>query len=276
MSFSTARSTAMPCAWLFSTTCNSQLERPGERLAADSRYLDPSNGELRYRSAPSAPVDARDRRTFDRLQSHVADVNYPCVMARSVFNRDAFRMSTYGRLGEPGNAEMLRRDLHEFSSEFPVPVSGAVSFLACFDGPSAVDEASFERQLWSQLQSLHRVDRRYCDWAPDVDSDPASANFSFSVAGRGFFVIGMHPGASRLSRRTPMPVIVFNLHEQFVELRTTGKFEGIRDTVRSRDERLQGTVNPMASDFGVGSEAAQYSGRAVDSEWKCPLHVERS
>ena len=276
MSFSTARSTAVPCAWPISNTCNSQLEKPGDGLAADSGYLDPSNGELCYRSAPFKPVASRDRTAFDRLQAHVSDVNYPCVMARSVFNREAFRMSTYGRLGEPGNAEMLCRDLHEFNREFPVPVSGAVSFIACFDGPSAVDEASFERQLWSQLQSLHRVDQRYCDWAPDVDSDPASPNFSFSVAERGFFVIGMHPGASRLSRRTPMPVIVFNLHEQFVELRSTGKFEGIRDTVRSRDERLQGSVNPMAADFGAGSEAAQYSGRAVSNEWKCPFHVERT
>lgn len=206
----------------------------------------------------------------------MSDVNYPCVMARSVFNRESFRMSTHGRLGEPGNAELLCHDLYQFSSEFPAPVSAAVSFLACFDGPSAVDEASFERQLWSQLQALHPVDKRYFDWSPDVDSDPASPNFSFSVGRRGFFVIGMHPGASRLSRRTPMPVIVFNLHEQFAGLRATGKFESIRDTVRSRDERLQGSINPMAADFGTRSEAAQYSGRAGSTDWKCPFHVERA
>ncbi len=33
-------------------------------------------------------------------------------------------------------------------------------------------------------------------------------------------------------------------------------------TVRKRDERLQGTVNPMLSDFGDASEARQYFGRA--------------
>ena len=252
------------------------VARPfSEGLRASSRYLDPSDGVLRYRTSPQRLVTQHDRTAFDRLQAHVSDVNYPCVMARSVFNREAFRMSTYGRLGVPGNAEMLCHDLYEFSAEFPEPVTGAVSFLACFDGPCAADEVSFERQLWLQLQGLHQVDKRYCDWSADVDSNPASANFSFSVAGRGFFVIGMHPGASRLSRRTPMPVIVFNLHEQFVELRATGKFEGIRDTVRSRDQQLQGSANPMAVDFGERSEAAQYSGRAVGAEWKCPFHVER-
>lgn len=276
MSFFAVASAAARGHSPYSNVSDAQSQCVAEGLRADSHYLDPTDGVLRYRTSPSTAVTEHDRTAFDRLQAHVSDVNYPCVMARSVFNRDAFRMSTYGRLGDPRNAEMLCNDLHQFSAEFPVPVSGAVSFLACFDGPSAADEASFERQLWSQLQSLHRVDKRCFDWAPEVDSDPASPNFSFSVAGRGFFVIGMHPGASRLSRRTPMPVIVFNLHEQFVELRTTGKFEGIRDTVRSRDERLQGSINPMAADFGAGSEAAQYSGRAVGTDWECPFRVERS
>ena len=68
-----------------------------------------------------------------------------------------------------------------------------------------------------------------------------------------------------------MPTIVFNLHEQFVELRATGKFDGVRDKVQARDEQLQGTVNPMSADFGARSEAAQYSGRAVEREWVCPF-----
>ena len=276
MSFFALPSTATCGEWPFSDVPDAHSRGMAEGLRVESHYLDPTDGVLRYRASPSKAVTEHDRTAFDRLQAHVSDVNYPCVMARSVFNRDAFRISTYARLGEPGNAEMLCHDLYQFSVEFPVPVSAPVSFLACFDGPSAADEASFERQLWSQLQSLHRVDKRYFEWAPDVDSDPASPNFSFSASGRGFFVIGMHPGASRLSRRTPMPVIVFNLHEQFVELRATGKFDGIRDTVRSRDVRLQGSINPMAADFGAGSEAAQYSGRAVSTDWVCPFDVERT
>ena len=46
----------------------------------------------------------------------------------------------------------------------------------------------------------------------------------------------------------------------------------MRDTIRNRDEKLQGSINPMMRDFGQGSEARQYSGRAVNDEWKCPFH----
>jgi hypothetical protein len=35
--------------------------------------------------------------------------------------------------------------------------------------------------------------------------------------------------------------------------------------------RLQGSINPNLSDFGVHSEARQYSGRAVEDAWKCPF-----
>ena len=68
-----------------------------------------------------------------------------------------------------------------------------------------------------------------------------------------------------------MPVIVFNFHEQFVELRANGKFDAVRDKVQQRDKQLQGTINPMAADFGDRSEAAQYSGRHVGPEGKCPF-----
>jgi FPC/CPF motif-containing protein YcgG len=39
-----------------------------------------------------------------------------------------------------------------------------------------------------------------------------------------------------------------------------------------RDLRLQGSLNPNLSDFGKKSDARQYSGRAVEANWKCPFH----
>lgn len=241
------------------------------RTRKTSRYMDSSSGRLRYRSRPDETPGRADQQAYAALRAHVLDDGYPCVMARSVFNRDAFRMATYGRLGDPASAAMLCHDLYAFNAEFPKPVQGAVSFVACFDGPSFTDEKSFEVALWQQLQAVHDVDKRQFDWSNEVGSAPDDPDFSFSVGSRAFFLIGMHPRASRIARRTPMPTIVFNLHEQFVELRANGKFDGVRDTVQTRDEQLQGTVNPMSSDFGARSEAAQYSGRAVGTEWACPF-----
>lgn len=247
-----------------------------EHLRSSSTYLDPSDGGLSYRFGPERAVQARDRERCEQLRSHVGAADYPCVMARSVFNLKTFRMSSYGALGAAGNAEMLCHDLYEFCSEFPRPIEGNASFIACFDGEAAVDEVAFERSMWTQLRELHAIDRRYFVWASDVDNHPGSPDFSFSAGGRGFFLIGMHPGASRLARRTPMPVIVFNLHEQFVELRSNGKFDGIRDAIQTRDLQLQGSINPMAADFGARSEAAQYSGRAVGRDWVCPFQAGRA
>ena len=245
-------------------------------LRSRSTYLDPSNGSLSYRFGPKQEVLPRDRERCEQLRAHVGAADYPCVMARSVFNLQTFRMATYGALGAAGNAEMICHDLYEFRAEFPSPVGGNASFIACFDGETPVDEVSFERSMWTQLRELRALDLRFFPWASDVDANPASPDFSFSVGGRGFFLIGMHPGASRLARRTPMPVIVFNLHEQFVELRSSGKFDGIRNAIQSRDLKLQGTINPMAADFGARSEAAQYSGRAVGRDWVCPFQVGRA
>ena len=241
------------------------------RARNTSRYMDASSGSLRYRSRPDETPGRADQQAHAALRAHVLDDGYPCVMARSVFNRDAFRMATYGRLGDPASAAMLCHDLYAFSLEFPRPVQGAVSFVACFEGPECADEEAFEVALWRQLQAVHDLDKRQFEWSREVQSAPDDPDFSFSVGGRAFFLIGMHPRASRIARRTPMPTIVFNLHEQFVELRANGKFDGVRDKVQTRDEQLQGTVNPMSSDFGARSEAAQYSGRAVGSEWACPF-----
>jgi FPC/CPF motif-containing protein YcgG len=42
--------------------------------------------------------------------------------------------------------------------------------------------------------------------------------------------------------------------------------------VREREIALQGSLNPNLADFGERSEARQYSGRAVEDQWRCPFH----
>ena len=42
-------------------------------------------------------------------------------------------------------------------------------------------------------------------WDPRVSDDPANPHFAFSVGGTAFFVVGLHPQASRIARRTPCP-----------------------------------------------------------------------
>lgn len=64
---------------------------------------------------------------------------------------------------------------------------------------------------------------------------------------------------------------MFNLHRQFERLRSDGTFAGMRTAIRRRDERLDGSLNPMVDDYESTSAAPQYSGRAVDHDWRAPF-----
>ena len=124
--------------------------------------------------------------------------------------------------------------------------------------------------LWKQLQLLHEADDQ--EWDKSVSNDPENSNFSFSLAGKAFYMVGMHPHSSRKARQSPVPALAFNLHWQFEKLREMGTYQTVRDKIRERDTELQGDINPMLQDFGENSEARQYSGRKVDGDWKCPFH----
>ena len=92
-----------------------------------------------------------------------------------------------------------------------------------------------------------------------------------SFGGEAFFVVGLHPHASRPARRFERPAMVFNLHDQFEQLRAQGRYDKLSKAILSRDVELAGTPNPMLEEHGIVSAARQYSGRAVSDEWRCPF-----
>ena len=65
--------------------------------------------------------------------------------------------------------------------------------------------------------------------------------------------------------------MVFNLHDQFEQLREQGRYEKLRAAILDRDVAVAGTINPMLTRHGELSEARQYSGRAVGNDWQCPF-----
>ena len=205
-----------------------------------------------------------------RFSDFVRDPAHPCAMAKSVLAHDAVEFASYPSMGSPQAARMNCRDLHRSLAENH---PGYWSFVALFPGDRFASEEAFEARLWRHLQSMHEIDAPLHAWDGSVSADPDDARFSFSIGGRAWYVIGLHPGASRLARRLGTPALVFNPHAQFDELRERGKYETVRDQIRRRDERLQGTTNPMLADFGRASEARQYSGRAVGEGWRCPFRV---
>lgn len=222
-------------------------------------------------SSPAPTPTPTPETVHDQLEQWVLDPEYPCLGARAVFNRDRAHIVTTGRLGSASSSLDVYQALREFGAEAD-PDAGFTSLVAAFGGQAPGDERAFEDRLWTTLQHLHDFDDT--PWDPEVSSDPADVDFSFSIGGIAFFVVGLHPQASRDARRTPWPVLVFNLHSQFEELKASGRYEHMRDLIRSRDLDLQGSVNPMVADHGDQSEALQYSGRAVDPSWRAPLEHE--
>lgn len=205
------------------------------------------------------------------IEEMVAHPEFPCLGARSVFRRDAATLVVLDDLADTkpgGSLDTLGASLARYADE--VDAEGdLVSFVACFRGPVPDEERDFEALLWGALQHLH--DHDDAPWAAEVAADPDNPHFAFSVAGTAFFVVGLHPNASRVARRAPLPTLVFNLHAQFERMRDDGRYQRMRDTIRRRDTDLQGYLNPMVSDHGEASEARQYAGRAVPADWTPPF-----
>ena len=214
-------------------------------------------------------ADATTRFAAD-VVAHIQSPQFPCVGARSAVNRHRARFHLYPGLGDERAVREICADLAGFSEEFPDPGVEPVTFVAMFEQTVASEE-DFERLLWRHLQAMHDHDRHRFAWNAAVGADPARADFSFSIAGRAFFVVGLSPLSSRLARRAPLPCLVFNFHDQFENLRASGKYAGMQSVVRKRDIQLQGAINPVLDSFGDASEARQYSGRAVAGDWKCPF-----
>lgn len=214
---------------------------------------------------------ARATTAHNDFREFIANTNFPCVGAKAAINNNCYRFGFYNEMNTRAATAGLARDLWQYAQERPSFGSNYATFVASFAQPEIVDEPQWEKLLWAQLQNLHELDAPLHAWDASVSSDPESADFSFSFAGTGFFIVGLHPQSSRLARRFAHPTLVFNAHSQFQRLRADNKFDRMRETIRARDLKLQGSLNPNLSNFGEHSEARQYSGRAVEKKWKCPF-----
>ena len=241
---------------------------------AHSSYFALHDGDL-LRLLETAPTPPFARVAHASFRAFITDEQFSCLGARAAIQRGNYRFGVYARMDDPAVTEGLARDLYAFAAERKGFESEFTTYVAVFRNHAPGDERGFERALWSQLQRLHDLDAQYHPWDPRVSSDPADPGFSFSVAGNAFFVIGMHPGASRAARRFAWPALVFNAHEQFERLRADGRFGRLQREIRARELRLDGTINPNLADFGYHSEARQYSGRATEESWTCPFKAKR-
>ena len=199
--------------------------------------------------------------------------DFPCVGAKSAAAHDGIEFLEAADLRDAGFDAALLARLQLLAAREPSDVL-FVSLVALFPATPRLGEAEFESALWQRLQALHALDARNFRWDASVSADPASPEFSMSLGGRAYYVIGLHPGASRRARRFGCAALVFNLHSQFETLRADGRYEKMRAAITERDLAYSGSRNPMLKRHGEDSEARQYSGRAVGAGWRCPFSAQ--
>jgi FPC/CPF motif-containing protein YcgG len=213
----------------------------------------------------------------EELLAAIADERFPCVGAKSAMARGTLKTLVGHSIESAWDDVKIHSELLEWAKAYRENPEGLRSLAVVFEGPEDLDEERFEAAMWARLQSLaDKDDWRGQPYDRSVSPNPDDPHFSLSFGGAAFFVIGLHPNASRPARRMPRPTLVFNLHDQFERLREEGRYERMRDAIITRDVALAGDANPMLARFGEASEARQYSGRKVSDDWRCPFRDPRA
>lgn len=242
-------------------------------LCAAERGLPLDHSLRSIRHAPLAlPRDDARHPLAQAFRDFIRNPPFPCVGAKSALSRGRMKIVVARDIASGWDDTRIYPALLAFIAAYKAQPDLFQSFAVVFEGPHDLSEDAFERHLWSRAQSLSDKDA-FLGQAYDtrVSADPENPHFSLSFGGEGFFIVGLHPKASRPARRFAAPVLVFNLHDQFERLRAAGRYETLRASILARDATLAGSQNPMLSRHGETSEARQYSGRAVDAAWTCPF-----
>ena len=220
-----------------------------------------------------APRNDIDHPLAIEFAAKIRDPAFPCVGAKSALGKGRMRFVVGRDIRSAWDDLAILPTLLNLAHGYRQQPDLFQSLVVLFEGAGEMlDEAAFEACLWDRLQSLTDKDVWLGQKAdPRVSHDPDDPHFSLSFGGEAFFVVGLHPAASRPARRFDRPALVFNLHDQFEQLRTQGNYEKLRSAILSRDQILAGSINPMLARHGTISEARQYSGRAVEPDWVCPF-----
>lgn len=218
------------------------------------------------------PRDDRDHPLAHAFRDVIRESSFPCVGAKSALSKQQMKIVVARDITSGWDDMRIYPALLAFAARYKRAPDLFQSFAIVFEGPGDLTEEQFEHHLWVRAQSLADKDSWLGQpWDRRVATDPESPHFSLSFGGEAFFIVGLHPRASRPARRFASPVLVFNLHAQFEQLRAAGRYEKLRSAILERDEVLAGSMNPMLTRHGEMSEARQYSGRAVDDAWRCPF-----
>lgn len=218
-----------------------------------------------------------ERLTFNRTPTEafhdfIRSERFPCVGAKAALVRSLITVIEAGDIASPAHDVEIYTAIKTFRDNLERDTPTVQSFAVIYPESALLTEQEFETVLWRRLQCLHNFDAVAGEpWALETKPEPDSPHFSMSIAGEAFFIVGLHPNASRPARCFRYPVMVFNSHDQFERMREDGRFDKMKVVIRKRDAELSGSENPVLDDFGNTSEARQYSGRKTEDGWVAPF-----
>ena len=164
-----------------------------------------------------------------RLAQFIEAADFPCVGAKAALNRDGMRFVVARDFRSAWDDLRILPALIDLSSRYRADPRLFQSLVVMFQTGAPDNEEAFERILWQRLGSLSDKDAWLGQSADSrVAHDPSDPHFAMSFGGEAFFVVGLHPQASRPARRFEYPAMVFNLHDQFERLREQGQYEKLR------------------------------------------------
>ena len=208
----------------------------------------------------------------EKLRQFISNPDFPCVGAKSALAKGQVNILVARAIDSAWNDLEIHQELLEFVDRYRNNRALFQTFAVIFEGPRTLGEEDYETHLWNRIQSMSDKDAWLGQpYDRQVSPDPEDPHFALSFGGEAFFVVGLHPNASRKARRFSAPTMIFNLRDQFTQLRDQGRYEKLRSAIIGRDIGFSGSINPMLARHGEESEARQYSGRAVNDDWQCPF-----
>ena len=134
----------------------------------------------------------------EEFRARIIEPDFPCVGAKSALATDNLRILRARNLNSAANDVAIHLELLQWSRKYRDEPEGLRSLAVIFDGPAKMSERQFERAMWERIQSFADKDARLGQpYDSAVSPDPADPHFSLSFGGSAFFVVGLHPLASR-------------------------------------------------------------------------------
>lgn len=218
-------------------------------------------------------IGEENNKIIEQYKAYLDKKEFACIAAKAALARQQIKCLVADHIACPKDDNAILQFLYAFIDDYRGSKEMYHSAAIIFKSTDIYNEQMFDEFMWQRLQSLSNLDAANYGYDSRVAANPDAANFSFSLKEEAFYIVGLHPASSRLTRQFQYATLVFNPHAQFEQLRETAKYDNIKGAVRKRDVAYSGSVNPMLEDFGTASEVYQYSGRKYDESWQCPLKI---